>query len=191
MKAIAINGSPRKDGNTAILLNYVLDVLKEKGVETEHLQFAGKNIAGCKACRKCFENKDRKCIFTKDILNDYAQKMIEADAIILGSPTYYTDVTSEMKALIDRAGSIARANGLLFKRKIGAAVTAVRRGGAMHTIDSINHFFYIQQMIIPGSTYWNMGFGGEKGEVKKDEEGIANMKNLGENIFWLLNKINN
>ena len=189
MKVVAFNGSARKQGNTAILINHVFTELEKEGIETELVELAGKKIQGCTACYKCFETKDRKCAVKNDIVNDCIEKMVEADGIILGSPTYFADVTSEMKALIERAGFTAMANGGMFKRKVGAAVVAVRRGGALHVFDSINHFFQINQMIVPGSSYWNMGIGREIGDVNKDEEGIRNMKNLGENMAWLLKKI--
>jgi multimeric flavodoxin WrbA len=189
MKVIAINGSARKQGNTAILINHVFGELEKEGIETELVELAGRKIQGCTACYKCFETKDRKCAVRYDIVNDCIEKMAEADGIILGSPTYFADITSEMKALIERAGSTSGANGGMFKRKVGAAVIAVRRGGAIHAFDSINHFFHINQMIIPGSSYWNVGIGREIGDVDKDEEGIRNMKNLGENMAWLLKKI--
>jgi multimeric flavodoxin WrbA len=115
--------------------------------------------------------------------------MLRADGIILASPTYFADISSELKALIDRAGLVARANGDMFRRKVGAAVVAVRRGGSIHAIDSINHFFLIGQMIIPGSSYWNMGFGLEIGDIEKDEEGLQTMETLGQNMAWLINKI--
>ena len=189
MKVIAFNGSARKDGNTAILINYVVGELEKEGIETELYQFSGKNIHGCRACYKCFENKDKRCSFKDDVLNDCIEKILEAEGIILGSPTYFADLTTEMKALIDRAGLVAKANNDMFKRKIGAAVVAARRGGSIHAFDSLNHFFLVRQMIIPGSSYWNLGFGREKGEVEKDEEGIQTMKVLGENMAWLLKKI--
>jgi len=189
MKVVAFNGSARKDGNTAILLNYVLGELQKEGIETEMVQLAGQKIHGCIACYKCFKNKDKQCAVKDDVANDCIGKMAEADGIILGSPTYFSDVTSEMKALIDRSGFVARANGDMFKRKVGAAVVAVRRGGEIHAFDSMNHFFLIEQMIVPGSIYWNMGFGREKGEVEKDDEGIRTMKILGQNMAWLLKKI--
>ncbi len=189
MKVVAFNGSARKNGNTAILLNYVLGELKKEGIETEMIQLAGQKIHGCLACYKCFKNKDKQCAVKDDVANDCIRKMIEADGILLGSPTYFSGVTTEMKALIDRAGFVARANGDMFMRKVGAAVVAVRRGGEIHAFDSINHFFLIEQMIVPGSIYWNMGFGREKGEVEKDEEGIRTMKVLGQNMAWLLKKI--
>ena len=185
MKVIAFNGSARKEGNTSILINHVFTELEKEGIETELVELAGRKIQGCTACYKCFETKDRKCAVKNDIVNDCIEKMMEADGIILGSPTYFADVTSEMKALIERAGFTAIANGFMFKRKVGAAVVAVRRGGAIHAFDSINHFFQINQMIVPGSSYWNMGMGREIGDVNKDDEGIRNMKNLGENMAWL------
>ena len=190
MKVIAFNGSARKDGNTAILLNYVLPELQNNGIETELFQLAGKEIRGCKACYKCFQNKDGRCVVHSDILNTCVEKMFEADGILLGSPTYFSDVTTEMKALIDRAGFVARANGHALKRKAGAAVVAVRRAGSIHAYDTINHFFLINQLIVPGSSYWNIGIGREKGEVEKDEEGIQTMKTLGQNMAWLLQKTN-
>ena len=189
MKVIAFNASARKDGNTAILINYVLKELKKEGIETELFQLSGKEIHGCRACGKCAKNKDQRCSFTDDVLNECIEKMLEAEGIILGSPTYFADVTTEMKALIDRAGFVAKVNNDMFKRKIGAAVVAARRGGSIHAFDTINHFFLIRQMIVPGSRYWNLGFGLNKGDVEKDEEGIQIMKVLGENMAWLLKKV--
>jgi multimeric flavodoxin WrbA len=189
MKVIAFNGSARKDGNTAIMLNVVLDELKSKKIDTELVELSGKKIHGCIACYKCFQNKDQRCAVKKDIANECIEKMLASDGILLGSPTYFGDVSTEIKALIDRAGLVAKANGDLFKRKVGAAVVVARRGGAIHTFDSMNHFFLISQMIIPGSNYWNMGFGLDKGDVKKDEEAMQTMRLLGQNMAWLLKKI--
>ncbi|MCQ1534631.1 flavodoxin family protein [Methanosarcina sp. KYL-1] len=190
MKVVAFNGSPRKDGNTAALIKHVLSELEKEGIETEIVQVGGKSIHGCTACAKCFENKDQKCVIEKDIVNDCIAKMAEADGIILATPTYFADLTPEIKALIDRAGFVAKANDELFRRKVGAAVVAVRRAGSIHAFDSINHFFTISQMIIPGSSYWNMGIGLAEGDVEKDEEGVWTMETLGQNMAWLLKKIN-
>ena len=189
MKVIALNGSARKDGNTAILIKQVFGELEEQDIETEMIQLSGQRIRGCIACYKCFENKDRKCNVKDDMVNDYIERMLEADGIILASPTYFADVSAELKALIDRAGLVAKANGDMFRRKVGAAIVAVRRGGSIHAFDSLNHFFLISQMVVPGSCYWNMGFGLEIGDVEKDEEGLQTMKILGQNMAWLLNKI--
>jgi multimeric flavodoxin WrbA len=127
---------------------------------------------------------------TNDVLNECLEKMLAADGIILGSPTYFSNVTTEMKALIDRAGFVAKANGDMFARKVGAAVVAVRRAGSIHVFNSINHLFFISQMIVPGSSYWNMGIGLKKGDVENDEEGIGTMRTLGRNMAWLLMKLN-
>lgn len=189
MKVVAFNGSARKDGNTALLVRRVFAELEAEGIETELVQLAGQTIRGCTACYQCFERKDQRCAVTKDILNDCLAKMIAADGIILASPTYFSDVTAEMKALIDRAGFVARANGDLFRRKVGAAVVAVRRGGEIHAFDTINHMFLIEQMIIPGSCYWNMGIGRNIGDVEADEEGMKTMTLLGQNMAWLLKKL--
>jgi len=189
MKVVAFNGSSRKDGNTAILIRHVFQELETEGIETELIQLSGSKIHGCIACMKCFENKDRRCSVKDDIINNCIGKMLDADGIILGSPTYFANVSTEMKALIDRAGMVSRANGDMLARKVGAAVVAVRRAGAIHVFNSINHFFFIGQMIVPGSSYWNLGMGRQKGEVESDEEGIQTMKVLGINMAWLLKKL--
>jgi multimeric flavodoxin WrbA len=189
VEVIAFNGSARKDGNTAILLRRVLKILEEAGIETELIQLAGEPIRGCNACRACYDTKNERCIIEDDNVNDYVQKMKEADGIILGSPTYFSMMSPEMKALIDRTGYISRANNHLFKRKVGAAVVAVRRAGGMPTFDAINHFFLISQMVVPGSSYWNIGVGSKKGEVETDEEGLKTMETLGRNMAWLIKKL--
>ena len=189
MKVVAFNGSARKDGNTAILITYVLQELKKEGIETQLVQLSGSGIHGCIACMKCFENRDQRCSVKDDVANDCIEKMLDADGVLLGSPTYFANVSTEMKALIDRAGMVSRANSDMLARKIGAAVVAVRRAGAIHVFNSINHFFLIGQMIVPGSSYWNLGMGRQKGEVEKDDEGIQTMKNLGKNMAWLLKKL--
>ncbi len=189
MKVVAFNGSARKDGNTAILIRKVFAELEAEGIETELFQLAGKTIKGCTACGKCYKNKDKRCAVDNDVANECIEKMVEADGIILGSPTYFADVSTETKALIDRAGFVARANSDMFRRKPGAAVVAVRRAGAIHVFDSINHFFLISQMIVPGSFYWNIGYGRTSGEVEQDSEGLETMQILGRNMAWLLKKI--
>jgi len=190
MKVIAFNGSPRRDGNTATLLAAVLRELESQGIETELVHLIGP-LAGCKACFKCKEKKNGRCIQDKDMINQCIEKMAAADGIIIGSPTHFADLTPETKALIDRAGFVAMANGYMFKRKVGAAVVAVRRAGAIHVFDSINHLFLISQMIIAGSSYWNIGMGLEERDVERDQEGLATMRTLGQNMGWLLKKIAN
>jgi multimeric flavodoxin WrbA len=191
MKVVAFNGSPRKGGNTEHLIRHVLAVLKEEGIRTELVQVGGKKVHGCIACGKCFVNQDGKCVFDDDIINKCIGKMVAADGIIIGSPTYFADVSTETKALIDRAGFVVMANGGLLSRKMGAAVVAARRAGAVHVFDSINHFFGISNMYTVGSSYWNLGIGMNPGDVEKDEEGIQTMRNLGANMAWILNKLEN
>jgi len=191
MKAIAINGSPRKGGNTELLLKTVLEPLAQAGRETELVQIGGKNIHGCRACFKCWEKQDRRCVFDKDAFNAVFEKVLGADALILGSPTYFADVSAEMKAFMDRAGFVSMANGCLLAGRIGAAVVAVRRGGATHVFDTMNHLFQISQMVLPGSTYWNMGYGLEPGKVAADAEALRNMNQLGKAIDWLGQAIQN
>jgi multimeric flavodoxin WrbA len=189
MKVVALNGSARKDGNTAILINTVFDELKKEGIETEMIQLAGNPIAGCIACYKCFENKNRRCVVDKDILNDCIAKMEKAEGILLGSPTYFSDVSSGMRAFIERCGFVARANDYMFKYKVGAGVVAVRRAGAIPAFNSMMLFLHYMQMMIPGSSYWNLAIGRDPGDVLKDDEGIQTMKTLGQNMAWLLKKI--
>lgn len=189
MKVVAFNGSARKDGNTAILVNTVFKELKKAGIKTELVQLAGKKIRGCTACGKCFTSQDKRCAVKGDVLNDCIEKMLDADGIILASPTYFADVSTEMKALIDRAGFVAKANQDMFRRKAGASVVAVRRGGAIHAFDTMNHFFFISQMIVPGSSYWNIGIGLAPGDVKTDDEGTMTMQTLGANMAWLMKKL--
>jgi multimeric flavodoxin WrbA len=190
MKVVAFNGSARKDGNTAALIQRIFKILEAEDIETEFVQLAGQQIHGCTACGTCRKLKNKECKIVNDNVNLYIQKMVEADGIILGSPTYFSMMSSEMKALIDRAGFVGRSNDDLFKRKVGAAVVAVRRAGGIPTFDAINHFFLISQMIVPGSSYWNVGVGLSKGDVEKDEEGMKTMEDLGRNMAWLLRKLN-
>ena len=189
MKVVAFNGSARKDGNTALLINHVFAELQAEGIETEMVQLSGEPLRGCTACYQCFARQDGRCAVANDRLNDHLAKMVEADGIILASPTYFADVSAELKALIDRAGMTSLANGSQLRRKVGAAIVAVRRGGAIHVFDTINHFFLINQMVIPGSRYWNMGIGRNIGEVEDDEEGVNTMAILGQNMAWLLKKL--
>ena len=189
MKVIAINGSPRQEGNTFHLLRHVLKELDEEGIENEVIQLADKKIRGCLACYKCFSNQDGHCS-VKDDLNPILDEMKAADGIIFGSPTYVSSVTPEIKALMDRACLVSTANGGMFTRKIGASVVAVRRAGSVSAFDTLNHFFLYSQMIIPGSSYWNMGIGLQPGDVESDAEGLTIMSNLGKNMAWLLKKLN-
>jgi multimeric flavodoxin WrbA len=190
MKVVAVNGSPHKKGNTRILIDHVFKELEKQGIETELVHLGGRKIRGCTACYKCFSNKDSRCSKDKDVLNEILEKMIEANGIILASPTYFSNMTPEMKALIDRCGLVSSANGGLFKHKVGASLAVARRAGAVTTFDAINHFFLYNQMFVPGSSYWNVAIGLAPGDVEKDEEGINIMKTLGKNMAWLMKKVN-
>jgi multimeric flavodoxin WrbA len=186
MKVIGFNGSPRKDGNTSILINHVFNELEKQSIETELVQLSGKEVRGCIACSQCIKNKDQRCAVKKDAANECIEKMLGAEGMILGSPVYFNDVTPEMKALIDRTGYVARANGRMFKNKVGASMAAVRRSGAVHTLDTINHFFLSGEMILVGRV---IGVGRERGEVEKDEEGMTLARTLGQRMAWLLKKL--
>jgi multimeric flavodoxin WrbA len=187
MKVIAFNGSPRKTGNTHILIQTVFEELEKEGIETEEVNIAVKPYRGCMGCMKCFENGDGKCIIKTDDLNEQFNKMREADGILLGSPVYCANISAQMKGFIDRTSFLNFANGgNVLARKIGAGLTAVRRAGSLSALHSLNSFFTITQMIVVGSSYWNMGFGMEEGEVKQDAEGMQTMHNLGKNMAWLL-----
>jgi multimeric flavodoxin WrbA len=189
MNVVAFNGSARLDGNTAILLKTVLEELEREGIRTQLIQLATEHLQGCGACYRCFKQKDKRCSIEGDSVNDHIAKMAAADGILLGSPVYFADVTSNMRAFIERTGMVARANGDLYQRKAGAGVVAVRRAGAIHAFNSLNHFFTIGQMIVVGSSYWNIGIGREPGAVSSDEEGIKTMRRLGQNMAWLLQKL--
>lgn len=189
MNVVAFNGSPRRDGNTTAMLKHVLNTLERDGIKTELVQLADLRLRGCRACGQCATIKNRHCALPDDGLNACIDKMLAADGILLGSPTYFADLTADLKALIDRAGMTALRNDYMFRRKVGAAVVAVRRAGAIHAFDSINHFFLINQMIVPGSCYWNIALGREKGEAEKDAEGVRTMQVLGQNMAWLMKHI--
>ena len=186
MKVVGFNGSPRKDGNTGILIRKVFHELEKEGIETELVQLSHKTIHGCIACYKCLDNKDQRCAVNDDAVNEYIEKITHAQGVVLGSPVYFMDVTPEMKALIDRVGFVSRSNGGMFRNKVGSLVAAARRTGAMHTLDTMSHFFLSMEMIIVGRA---IGFGRDKGDVEKDEEGLMLVNALGQRMAWLLKKI--
>ena len=186
MKVVAFNGSPRKDGNTYILINHVFRELEKEGIETELVQLSAKAIRGCIACYKCFENQDQRCAIKNDSANECIEKMTTAQGIVLGSPSYFQDVTAEMKALIDRAGFVGLANGKLYKNKVGASLSCFRRSGGMHTVETMNHFFFSNEIIIAGRA---RSVARDKGEVEKDEEGVQMAQTLGQKIAWMMKKL--
>ena len=189
MKVVAFNASPRWEGNTDRLIRTVLGVLEDEGIDTHIVHIGGRSSHGCTACMRCREQQNERCAIETDQINEYIQLMKGADGIIIGSPTYFADITPEAKALIDRAGYVMRGNGNMLRRKVGAAVIAVRRAGSIHAYDTINHFFGINEMITVGSSYWNMGIGLNPGDVEDDAEGIKTMETLGKNMAWALKRL--
>jgi multimeric flavodoxin WrbA len=193
MKVIVFNGSPRNDENTRFCLNIVMDELKNAGIDVEYVWMGMDKIQGCISCYRCAQNKDKECAVKTDKLNEYLGKMIKADGIILGSPTYFADMTTRMKALIERAGLVSKVNGELLKHKVGASVVSVRRAGATHVFSSMNYFFLISQMFVVGSSYWNLGVNPNvmnADDMEKDAEGKLTFQNLGKNFAHLLKKLN-
>lgn len=187
MKIVGINGSARRDGNTALLIETVFAELRKVGAETEMIQLAGSTIEPCRACFAC--RGKGNCVFRNDRFGEIYARMTAADGIVLGSPVYSADVSSNMKALMDRAGVVVSTNPGLLRRKVGASVAAVRRAGGMAAVDTMNHFMLNKEMFVVGSTYWNMVYGREPGEAASDKEGMENMRNLGMNMGWLLGKL--
>ena len=186
MKVIAINGSPKQDGNTCHALTGVGRQLQENGIEFEIIHVGNKAVRGCMACGTCAKNKDEKCSISTDPVNEWIQQIKEADGIILGSPVYYAGIAGTMKCFLDRAFYVAGANGGLFRQKVAAAVVAVRRTGGSVTFDSLNHYLTYSEMILATSNYWNVTHGRTPGEVLQDGEGVQIMDVLGQNMAWLL-----
>lgn len=189
MKVVLFNGSPRKEGNTFHALQILMKELKKNNIECEYFWVGNENIQGCKACYICAKNKNKKCSITIDNINSYIEKISKADGVVIGSPTYFANVSAPIKAFIDRVGLVSKVNGNILYRKIGAAVVAVRRQGATHVFSSINFFFLINQMYVVGSSYWNLGIGQNPGDVKNDKEGVITFQNLGKNMAYILHKI--
>lgn len=187
MNVVAFVGSARKNGNTAALVRHVFAELEAEGISCELIELAGKKCHGCTACMKCAETKDGNCAGVRDFISEECiPKALAADGIIIASPVYFADVTAETKALIDRLGYASRQGGNRLARKIGASVVAVRRAGGIHSLDTINHLYLISEMLVVGSSYWNLGIGRAAGDVESDEEGIRTMRTLGRNMAWAL-----
>lgn len=189
MKVLAINGSPRKGGNTSVMIDWALEEIAKEGLQVEVEQIGGRVVHGCKACGACAKTQDRRCIQKDDPVNDLIAKMAEADGLILGSPVYFADLTPELKALIDRAGFVSMFNKGFMRRKVGASVVVARKAGHIHTFDSINHFFGIMGMFTVGSNYWNLGSAQDKGEISQDQEAEKTMRIMGANMAWIIKKI--
>ena len=189
MKVIGFNGSARKKGNTVCSLNTVFGELEKAGIETEMIHVGKEKIRGCIACYGCSENQDEACMIKDDPVNEWIQKMKEADGILLGSPVYFSGVAGTMKSFLDRAFFVATMNGGLFRHKVGAAVAAVRRSGGLPTVDTLNHYINYSEMIMPSSNYWNVAHGLDPGEMEQDGEGKQIMEILGRNMAWIMKVI--
>lgn len=189
MHAIAINGSARANGNTSTLLGACLEVLGEAGISGELIQLSENPIRPCKACGTCFNTKDNTCIMQEDSFQQVYDKMRAADIILLGSPVYFGSATADLMALLDRAGYVGRANGNVFSRKLGGPVVVARRAGQNFTLAQLLFWFMIMDMIVPGSSYWNIGFGRLQGEVSEDNEGLETVRHFARNLAWLAGKL--
>lgn len=187
MKVVAINGSPNKDGNTSMALQFVGNVLQKNGIDFEIIHVGHQNIRGCIACGKCRENKNEKCVFDTDIVNAAIQKMKHADGLIFGSPVYFSGVAGTMKCFMDRAFYVSGSNDNLFRHKVGATLVAARRAGGSASLDCLNHYLSLAEMIIASSNYWNIIHGQTAGQVEKDEEGVQTLEILGQKMLWLMN----
>lgn len=190
MKVVALNGSPKAKGNTYQAIQLVADELAKAGIETEVLHVGKEEIRGCTACGQCFKNKDEKCVIQGDQVNEWIQKMKEADGIILGSPVYFSAVSGTMKAFLDRAFYVASSNNGLFRHKVGASVVAVRRSGGLPTFNQLNNFLNYSEMFVPTSNYWNVIHGAAPGQIHEDLEGVQIMRVLGKNMAWLMQAVN-
>ncbi|MFH0915695.1 MAG: flavodoxin family protein [bacterium] len=188
MRVLGINGSPHKDGNTSVMLGWVLDELEGEGISTELFHLAGRPLAGCIDCRKCFQTKDKRCGGSPDALNEVIEKILDAEGVVIGAPTYFANVSANVKALLERVGMVNIANDWMLKRKVGAAAIVARRGGAIDAFNAVNHLFLHAQMIVPGSSYWNMGYGWHGRDVEQDAEAEQTMRTLGQNIAWVLKR---
>lgn len=191
MKVIAFNGSPNKEGNTYHGIKIVLEELEKEGIETEIIHVGNKSIRGCIACRKCSQNKNGKCIIATDLVNEWIEKMKEADGIIIGSPVHYSAIAGTMKSFLDRAFRVAEANDNLLRYKVGTSVVAVRRSGGIPTFNQLNNYINHSEMFMPTSNYWNVINGTKPGDALLDDEGVQIMRVLGKNMAWLMKLIEN
>lgn len=186
MKVVAINGSPKKEGNTYHAIRMVSTELEKEGIETEIIHVGNKLIQGCVACGQCAKNRNERCVLPGDEVNEGIRKMKGADGIILGTPVHYAAIGGTMKSFLDRAFYVSGSNGGLLRHKVGASVVAVRRSGGLPTFDQLNNYLHYAEMLVPSSNYWNVIHGRMPGEVVRDEEGLQIMRMLGKNMAWLM-----
>jgi multimeric flavodoxin WrbA len=189
MKVLAFNGSPNKEGNTCHAIRMVFAELEKEGIETEIVQVGNQAVRGCIACGQCAKNRNEQCALAGDEVNDWIQKMKEADGIILGSPVHYSAIAGTMKSFLDRAFYVTSVNDSMLRHKVGAAVVAVRRSGGLPTFDQLNNYLCYSEMLLPTSNYWNVIHGTRPGEATRDEEGVQIMRVLGRNMAWMMKLI--
>lgn len=190
MKVVAFNGSPKGKGNTSLAIEMVASELRKEGIEVEIIHVGNKLIQGCMACNACMKNKDEKCIIKGDDVNEWIQKMKEADGIILGTPVHYAAIGGTMKSFLDRAFYVMGSTSML-RHKVGAAIVAVRRSGGMPTFEQLNNYLNYSEMVMPTGNYWNVIHGTTPGDVNEDAEGKQIMEVLGKNMAWVLKLVEN
>jgi len=190
MKVLGISGSPRPGGNTDILVKLALECLSQAGLDTEFLSLADRPIKPCMACRGCVKAEGFRCVQEDPAFEGIIERFIAADGILVGSPVYFGSATPQTMALLDRVGYVARAKENFLRRKVGAAIVVARRAGQNFTFAQLNYFFLINEMIVPGSSYWNVAIAREKGEVHNDAEGLTTVRTLAANMAWLLKRLN-
>ena len=186
MKVIAINGSPRTNGNTSMALRAMTDELERQGIETETIQIGKQSIHGCIACGHCFKSEGNKCVFTDDLVNETAQKMRDADGFILGCPTYYAGIPGTMKSFLDR---VFYTSSRYFRLKVATSCAVVRRAGGVDVVHQLNNYLNLAQTVIPPSQYWTIAYGRDKGEVEGDGEGMQTLVKNARCMAWLLKLI--
>lgn len=190
MRALAICGSPRKGGNTETLLRRCLDTVARGGIEVDLQLLADQEVKPCTACGKCGIEKDGTCAgVADDAFAALFARMLAADIIVVGTPVYFGSATPNLMALLDRAGYVARANGNLLSRKIGGPIAVARRAGQNFTLAQLHFWYLINDMVVPGSSYWTMSIGRQPGEVENDREGLASIDRFAENLVWLAGKL--
>lgn len=189
VKVLGISGSPRREGNTEILVKLGLEVLAQQGVETEYLSLADHPVKPCLACGGCAKPGAQGCVQNDPAFEGMVQRFQASDGFLIGSPVYFGSATPQTMSLLDRIGYVSRCQGNFLRHKVGAAIVVARRAGQNFTFAQLNYFFLISEMIVPGSTYWNVAVGREKGEVQNDAEGMTTVKNLAANMAWLLKKL--
>ena len=183
MKVLLINGSPKRNGNTALALKEMAEIFAQEGIEAENVQVGNKDIRGCIACGSC--GKTGKCVFD-DMVNEIAPKFEAADGLVIGSPVYYAGAHATLMAFLQRLFYSTRFDKTM---KVGASIAIARRGGCSATYDEMNKFFGISGMPIASSQYWNSVHGGAPGQAAEDLEGMQTMRTLARNMAFLMKSI--